>query len=261
MHQAHSISRLIALSALVLALEGCFSRAMVPPNMASVMTTSATLADEESSLALNVGGHVAVFGPSVLSVDGRFGHALTDDLQLDLAGSGYAFLGSDPRDQHRGVYSGRVGLKYRLHPGVALIGGLGGGFSPVGGGFVGADVGVVFAFENPYIVPYWALRAFGGVPVLPSVVQGEDGSAAPAETIGGTFETGIRIPMPPSRRVSLFTSFGGTVLYDGRGGVAGESANALWLFSITGGIEVRLGTTDAVSAQASPEPQNLASDE
>lgn len=213
---------------------GCFQRPMTPPATASLLTTAETLAEGEVAVGATAGAQGAVFGPAVANGGGRLRYGLRDDLELVADGGAYVVGEDGIADEHRGVYTARLGLKYRLHDHVAAVGGLGAGIAPAFGFFGGVDAGLVTAWENPYVVPFVAARvAFNG-PVRPSEVdtgQGDDPPgehvAAPDRTLVVGAETGVRIPFGPriasgKRMGNLLGALVLTHLYDGRGGLIEE---------------------------------------
>lgn len=243
------ISTSLFLLAAVLGV-GCFQRPMTPPTTASLLTTAETLAEGEVAVGLNGGAQGAVFGPAVATAGGRLRYGATDDLELVVDGGAYVVSEDSIADEHRGIYTARFGLKYRLHEHFAAIGGLGAGIAPAFGFFGGIDGGLVAAYENPYVVPFVAGRVSFNGPVNPSEVDtgqpdnDEPGEvvAAPARTLGVSAETGVRIPFGPriasgKRMGSLLGAFVLTHLYDGRGGLI-EEADGITAIGGNFGIEL-----------------------
>ena len=229
---------------------GCFQRPMTPPTTASLLTTAETLADGEVSVGLNGGAQGAVFGPAVATAGGRLRFGATDDLELVVDGGAYVVGEDSVADEHRGLYTARLGLKYRLHEHFAAIGGLGAGIAPAFGFFGGIDGGLVAAYENPYAIPFVAARLSFNAPVNAREVDtGQpDGDApgdvvaAPARTLGASAETGVRIPFGPritsgKRMGNLLGALVLTHLYDGRGGLI-EEANGVTAIGGNFGIEL-----------------------
>ena len=229
---------------------GCFQRPMTPPSTASLLTTAETLAEGEVAVGLNGGAHGAVFGPAVATAGGRLRYGASDDLELVVDGGAYVLVEDSVADEHRGLYTARLGLKYRLHEHFALAGGLGAGIAPAFGFFGGIDGGLVGAYENPYVVPFVAGRISFNGPVNPSEVDtgqpdaDEPGAsvAAPARTLGVSAELGVRIPL--GRRVASGKRMGNllgalvlTHLYDGRGGLI-EEADGITAFGGNFGVEL-----------------------
>jgi len=215
------------------------------------MSSAATLSDDQAAVAITGGMHGAVFGPALGAIDGRLRLGLRDDLELVVNGGAYIVLEDSVADEHRGIYTGRAGLKYRLQRHVAMIAGVGGGLSPTAGVFAGADFGFIFAYENPYCIPFVALRGFYNIPIRPSGVDvgipgtDEPGDIVvrPADTLGGTLEFGVRAPVGREDRFNLLLSGMFTALYDGRGGVI-EEHNTLWLGGFMTGFEARFGAAE-----------------
>ncbi len=229
------ISTSLFLLAAVLGV-GCFQRPMTPPSTASLLTTAETLAEGEVAVGLNGGAQGVAFGPAVATAGGRLRYGVRDDLELVVDGGAYVVSEDSIVDDHRGLYTARLGLKYRLHEHFAAVGGLGAGIAPAFGFFGGVDGGLVAAYENPYVVPFVAGRVSFNGPVNPDEVdtgQPDDDApgevvAAPARTLGVSAETGVRIPFGPpvasgKRMGSLIGAVVLTHLYDGRGGLIEES--------------------------------------
>lgn len=238
---------LILLAALVGV--GCFQRPMTPPSTAALLTTPETLAEGEVAVGVNGGAHGAVFGPAVAVAGGRLRYGLRDDLELVTDGGAYVVGEDGVADEHRGIYTARLGLKYRLHTHIAAVGGLGAGIAPFGF-FGGIDGGLVAAFENPYAVPFVAGRISFNGPVRPSEVDtGQSGDddpgevvAAPDRTLGASVETGVRIPFGAHRASgkrmgNLLVAAVMTHLYDGRGGLI-EEADGITAFGGSFGLEL-----------------------
>jgi hypothetical protein len=226
---------------------------MTPPTTPGVISSAATLPEEEVAVALSGGLHGRVFGPAIGAVDGRLRLGLREGFELSLNAGAYIVVQQaegEESGEHRGLYTGRAGLKIELHRNIALVAGLGGGLSPAAGFFVGGDLGFVFAYENPYCIPFVALRGFYSVPIRPSLVDTgvEDAAdfARPADTGGGTLELGLRVPVGRERRFNLMLSGMVTALYDGRGGLI-EDANTLWLTGFMTGVEARFGGAPAAT--------------
>lgn len=222
---------------------------MTPPSTASLLTTAETLAEGDVAVGLNGGAQGAVFGPAVATAGGRLRYGVTDDLELVADGGAYVVSEDSIADEHRGIYTARLGLKYRLHEHFAAVGGLGAGIAPAFGFFGGIDGGVVAAWENPHVVPFVAGRVSFNGPVRPKRVDtgqrdDEPGEvvAAPDRTLGVSAETGVRVPFGPrlrsGRRMgNLLGAVVLTHLYDGRGGVI-EDANGITALGGGFGIEL-----------------------
>ena len=186
--------------------------------MAGSPTSSVNRAGE-TALAFGIGAQAAFLAPGVAALDARVEHGLRDDLELDVGGAIYAVLGHNENDEHRGIYSARFGLRYRLASWVALAGGLGGGYSPAAGAFAGADLGVVITYyrvPRQKCIPYLTLRGLVGIPFRTRLVRA-DVTARAHETVGGSLEFGFNVPIPPARRFSFYTAFAMTLLFDGQG--------------------------------------------
>ena len=109
--------------------------------------------------------------------------------------------GDSAAHMSQNAYAGRIGVKERLFPWMSVTGGAGAGGSAAGG-FVAPDVGAIIAYENPYIVPFLALRGTLSQPIGASLVDTSSTSNSRGEYvftphltwIGGGI-AGIRVPL------------------------------------------------------------------
>jgi hypothetical protein len=154
------------------------------------------------NVALSVSGGVA--SSEVYESAARVRVGLVEDLELQLEGS-WAYAAPLERDRalsgHAGA--GRVGVKHRVLEWLAFTGGLGSGSGPWGA-FGGADVGAIFAYENPYVVPFFDARMQLTTPFGPEterlVTSNGDGTTmvrllTPTTTMWLQASTGVRIPI------------------------------------------------------------------
>jgi hypothetical protein len=112
----------------------------------------------------------------------------TDDVEVQFSGL-VAWLGLlSQRNVSPWVVGGRVGVRHRVERWLAFRGGLTAGGGPWGAFGVG-DLGVVFAYENPDIVPFIAADVQLSVPLVPT---------SETATIGGSMPTMIQISPAPT---------------------------------------------------------------
>ncbi|UJR86735.1 hypothetical protein [Sandaracinus amylolyticus] len=232
-------------SVLALALGGCTPFALSTPARTLPLESSATLEEGQGSLQV-AGSYFSssdVEGGSA-SLRGRVGVAS----QLELQGEG-TVAHIDYEDERSPLYgTGRIGLKFAPVEWVGLVAGVGAGGHSYGP-FVAPDIGVIFAYENPYVVPWGAARGFVSVPVDPSTVRvtrpnGEEIEVfdlTPPNTAGWQLSTGIRIPfvvdpdpLRPRRGTRVDFHIGGA--YTRLHGLDGE--NELGLLQVEAGVEI-----------------------
>lgn len=230
---------------------GCTPQVYSPPARALPLEAPAALGDGVSALQLEAGSSSEVFGPSVVHAMGRARHGLTDTLDLSAEANFLIVTNGDPETgaevPHRGIYSARLGLKYAVSPNFALTFGAGGGASAAGG-FLSPDVGVIFGFENPHVVPFVSLRGFLSQPIAARdvTIPDSDGDLTlrPDLTLGFGFTTGIRIPFGQwfdarNRRAAALVGIGGTYLNDPNRRTPDED-DYVFLFGLNAGLEILL---------------------
>lgn len=153
-------------------------------------------------VAFSVSG--GVHSPEVYESAARVRVGLVQDVELQLEGS-WAYAAPLERDRalsgHAGA--GRIGVKHRVLEWLAFTGGLGSGSGPWGA-FGGADVGAIFAYENPYVVPFVDARMQLTTPFAPEterhLTANGDGTTmvrllTPTTTLWLQTSTGVRIPI------------------------------------------------------------------
>lgn len=197
---SRSVARRPALVA-ALALAGCTPYSLSPPARALPLESSATLAEGESAVQVSGGLHNGL-GPVGGSGEVSVRHGLLPQLELQLDGS-YSYVQyPDERSPHIGA--GRAGLKVAPVEHLAFVAGVGAG-GAAHGAFVSPDAGLILAYENPYLVPWAAIRGFVSVPIGPSTVTVSEPNAdgpptlymlVPPNTIGWQASTGVRLPIP-----------------------------------------------------------------
>jgi hypothetical protein len=189
-------------------LGGCSHTLYSPPVRGVPLDTPAVLDPGQASGGLGGSYHGALFGPDVASgtVHGRVG------LAPDLEGAAEVrlshVLGDSSSRAFRGIGSGRLALKWNpphLERYLAVTGGAGGGGSAAGG-FLGADLGLVLGFENPYVVPILALQLHGSLPVGARTVDISDPDEPPGSrldhprlTYGHELTLGLKVRLQPRR--------------------------------------------------------------
>jgi hypothetical protein len=211
------------------------------------------LPSAQSGVAAFAGAHGAVFGPTAGSAALRYRRGLPRSVELEASGTAFIIARGDLAvPAHRGIYAGRASFRYQPASFFSFGAGLGGGFSPAGGAFLGPDIGFTFAYENAYVVPFIAHRGGISAPVAARLVDLSDGDDPPGTdvsravtTYGFTTRAGVRVPLGQWRSVTwalplnLFLATGMTWLVDGRAAEDPDHDN-LGLFDVVGGIELLL---------------------
>jgi len=152
-------------------LVGCTVRVYSPPSGTFPVESSASLGQGQSSVRGDIFWGGEMFGPTVVSYRVSAAHGLTDKLDLSLAPALIRIVDhSSGGRENRNIYAARAGIKYAPVPHFALVGGLGGGGS-AGGGFLSPDLGFIAAYDNPYVIPFFALRGLLSAPVNAKVVR------------------------------------------------------------------------------------------
>ena len=215
---------------------GCPTHVLSPPTQFMPLESARPLEAGRTSIGLEGGVASEVFGPEIPGGSLVVRRGFADDLELRVDGTAAWVTGDNPGDEFRGILSGRVGLKGLIakdFPHAAWFAGIGGGGS-AGGGFLSADSGVIFAYENPYIVPFLRMALFTSVPVGAREVdisRMEDGDFeetfdTPHTTFGFRLGLGARIPLDP---IDITFGLSMAHLLDTRGEEIG-------LFGVSGGI-------------------------
>jgi hypothetical protein len=196
----------------LLCLSGCYGPgAISPPARHLPLESSAALARGLHSVQVagNYGGGVADFAGISARVRNGIGGGV--EVQSEL---GYRYGGSWSDQVAPHWATTRFGVKHAVIPEIAFVGGLGGGVGPFGG-FVTPDLGVIFAGENPYFVPWVALRTNVSVPIAPRTIEivwdEMDQELSVGTTLGFSISLGFRASISIDReRGSSFDILLGT---------------------------------------------------
>lgn len=241
-------ARLLARASLVaLALSvlgACTPFALSPPARTLPLESSATLAPGGVAVQASGGYHDALGTEGGgAAVRARVGAAERVEVQGEAT---YAFVDyGDERSPH--LFAGRLGVKLAPVEHLAFTGGVGAGAHSYGA-YVAPDAGLIVAYENPYVVPWAALRGFVSVPVEPQAVtlvrRHDDGTSetfvlVPPNTAGWQVSTGVRIPvsLDRARGLSLNVLAGGA--YAALYGLDGQDSHGVW--QLEGGLELVVG--------------------
>lgn len=187
---------------LVVLTAACTPYAASPAIRSLPLETVATVRAEHAAVAVAGGAHGG-WG-EMGTASGRVRYGLVDDVELQVEGA-WAYSPDLERDRpisgHIGV--GRIGLKHAPLEWLAFTAGFGTGAGPWGA-YGGGDLGAIFAYENPEIVPFLALRmqltgAFDPQAEPYTTSNGSGGTMTtfltPATMLWFQPSTGFRIPI------------------------------------------------------------------
>ena len=210
---------LIALSGLLLSVVACSHNAYTPPARTIALASPDTLNKGETSVRASMSGATDIFGPEVATGSMGLRQGLDERLEVAADISYLQVIDTSVANTNRGVGMARVGTKYRptSYEHLALVGGVGGGYSPAAGAYLSVDGGAVIGYENPYLVPYVSGGLFGSVPLSPNeidVTAVDDGMTyvdTPEATLGLTLSAGLKLPV---KTAALHLGFTVTTLRD-----------------------------------------------
>lgn len=218
--------------AAVLFLTACSPHAFSPPGRTLPLETAAAVGAGNTGVQLEGGISTEILGPGLVHATARVRHGVGEQTDLNFEGNFAYFIDGDEQNEaHRGIYSGRLGIKHAFGDNFALTGGIAAGGS-AGGAFLSPDVGVIAGFENPYVVPFVSGRLILSQPISAREVEFvDDGVAfmqAPQFTYGYNLTTGLRIPVGPLAkplRPAILVGFGITQIFDGEDDAGFMSGN------------------------------------
>lgn len=201
----------------------CTPIAVTPAIRTVPLESAQTVRAEHVAVRASGGGHHTGWQP-LATAGGGVGIGLVDGVELQLDGS-FAYTGGlDRRALSPYAAAGRIGIKHQPLEWLALTAGMGAGSGPWGA-FMGGDLGIIFAYENEYVVPFFAARMQLSLPVDGQTERitmmqpdGTDGTTVltPSASIWFQPSAGIRIPLCTARtcdgtRVSLTGAFAWTM--------------------------------------------------
>ena len=206
----------LALLPLILA---CSHNIYTPPSRPMPLTSPQTLGEGETVARASGSVSSDLFGPSLAAGTGGVRRGLGNRLELDADLSYAKVMETATAGTSRSIGMLRVGGKYRPteSANLALVAGLGGGYSPAAGPYASTDVGAVLGYDNRYLIPFLSIGAFGSVPLSPNEVDvtGPEDSQqfldTPEPTLGVTLGAGIKIPV---NRLALVMGMASTQIWD-----------------------------------------------
>lgn len=222
-----SLSKVAPLAALL--ATACTPFALSPPARTLPLESSATLDEGDLAVQAAAGPHQAI-GRYGAEAAARVRYGVVEHVEAQAEAS-YAYIDyGDERSPHLGA--GRLGLKYAPIEHLAFVAGLGAG-GHVHGGFIAPDAGVILAYENPYLVPWAAVRGTISVPVDPSSAVVSQGTAdpfvlVPPNTAGVQVSTGVRVPVSIDEERGVRLNLLGGVAFSYLSGLDGHGQHGFW---------------------------------
>lgn len=231
---------------------GCTPYVLSPPGRSFPLESSKALYERETGIQVEGGG--GTDGPNVglPGFNVRVRHGIVDQ-NLD-ASFEFGFQRIQTGEEQylassdRNIFTGRLGMKYAIIDHVAVTAGVAAG-TWGGGPFLSPDLSMIFAWENPYCVPFIDGGGYTSHPLRADVVVITDSDptnlfedegliAAPVLTYGWTAGFGLRIPLrhiddgsqtPPA--ILLGTRFRGAY-WDPAYNDLGRNENVYWYGSV-----------------------------
>jgi hypothetical protein len=216
--------RLATIVLVVVSMSACTPYAMSPA--ARILPLESVEPARPGHVALRAQGGPYVANGALATGTAAAHVGIVDDLEVQLSGT-VAWIGAL---QTRGVVpvsgGGRLGVKHRVARWLAFRGGLGAGSGPWGAWGTG-DLGFVFAYENPYFVPFIAADAQVSLPfdtrtehIMSMTASGASITAllSPVPTFWFQPSAGFRVPLSRDEgsdrvRVSLLLAVSWTWAY------------------------------------------------
>jgi len=189
---------------------------LTPPTRPFPLETVATVGNGRTGEQVEI-GRSSDLGAESGTMRVRHGLDSETDVSVEGAATNVTSGNSDPNLR---IWSGRAGVKRRVRKWLAVTGGLGGGAFG-GNPFLGPDVGGIASWENPYLIPFAALRGSVSVPLAPRPVDFADQGTPRIEWFGQAalgarfpFGCGCRKPVAGEPRGSLLVGYSRTWFAD-----------------------------------------------
>ncbi len=190
---------LLVAAAMALLATACSPIAVSAPARTLPLETAETVREGHVGIRAGGGVHSDDWGGEVGVASGGVGVGVAEDVELQASGS-FAYADAlSGRTPSPFFLAGHLGLKHRVLESLAFTGGVGFGAGPWGSFFAG-DLGAIVAYENPYVVPFFAARLQISTPMSASTetFTDENGTATlltPHTTLWLQPSTGVRIPI------------------------------------------------------------------
>ena len=194
--------------AVCLVFGGCSYELASPPARMVMLNAARTVRPGETVGGVKGAGHLAMFEPGAAVASAGVRHGVAAGIELDAEATWAYVVWDEAPKINRNIYAARAGLKASNPRGwAALLGGVGGGYAPAGGGFGAIDLGGVLSHPNCYVVPFGGGQLFVSEPIgakrvtLPREVEGNPmpTSSSADRTYGFALATGIEIPLDHAR--------------------------------------------------------------
>lgn len=174
----------------------CTTHLFSPPARMIPLETVATLPAGRAGVAVEGGIGGGIFGPGVTMGTVRLRRGLVENLDVSVEGNLLIL------DWAHLAPSAHLGVKWRAASFLAVTMGLGGGASEASG-FLSPDLGLTFAYENPYFIPFFTARIWTSSPfavrTLTLPINDNEGAMTAqfrtAFTFGTTLTVGFRVPV------------------------------------------------------------------
>lgn len=184
---------------ILLFVGGCAPFIHSPPGRLLALDTAQTLEKGQTGIQL-VGGGAVEGDVSSGGIAARVRHGLAESLDGRLELSVLKLNPGDPIIGSEVIFSLGTGIKYAFNPHFAFsVDVTGGGWE--GGGFVGPELNLIAAYENPHAVPFIDVGYYTSHPISANTVRTtEDVLGPPRFTQGWT--TGVGLHVVTSRIVT-----------------------------------------------------------
>lgn len=215
-----SLAGSAALVALTAAVAGCSHHVYSPPARAFPLETVAPVGEGRTGVQLEGGYHDITWGADAVSGTGRVRYGVHEEIDMAAEVMAVHIDGDSAAGTSPNIYAARVGGKARVMSFMALAAGIGAGTS-AGGPYASPDLGIIAAYENRYVVPFYAVRGFASQPF----------GAREVDTTEEGEPVGTHVDKPRFTR-GLATSAGARLL------LPWGAEEPTWALSVGGGVTV-----------------------
>ncbi len=204
---------------------GCTAHVFSPPANIAPMESVAVTPSGDTRLAGFVTSQTLDFGPHTSTVSLRVKQGLGYNLSvgMDANLTGIDTTQANDKDVAGQIGSARINGKWSpIGNYFALTAGFGAG-THTGGQFIAPDLGIVLAYENPYLIPFANVSGFLSQPLNAKAVDisyGDDPVGTkvqtPDTTWGATWTLGLKLPLSNVSGIPFSPYFGitGAALWD-----------------------------------------------
>jgi hypothetical protein len=212
------MKRRIPIGALLCAVaaSGCNRHVFSPPARIGVLESAATVGQGRTGVQVEGSDNGSLLGPDVTTGTLQGRHGISRSVDLSLSSSFVHIKGG--AHENPNALTHRAGAKLGVARWFAVDAGLGAGYSAAGA-FVSPDLGVVAAWENPYLVPFYGLTFLASVPIGPRSVDVSHADETPGTHLGKPKPTfgvgslmGLRVPLLPGAKAPRPNEIQGSLL-------------------------------------------------